>query len=229
MSHEVYECNEKLGEWVNSDETSPFYVSMFKPISGPLARKAFSAVGALEHTLVDDLLPWVGFIPKSAIIYLNENEKARNIVLGASAVPTLVLLGLVMIQTYFFEGAHTEKHLAKISGEDTPNQNHTSWPLSLLKTLQKMLLLMGPFHGSAAALPVYTTLNEMFSLSTDEFNVSSFIPTMMTFVLVTLGMHYSEVRESTEQLQEKIVRAGNQQQPGSQVPEVTVSMPSPRR
>lgn len=207
MSNELYESNEKIADSLDNytPTSKPFYKSLFIPIAGPKAKKTFNVIGSLEHALIDDMLPWIGFIPPCAIKYLAENKDKLNILLGISALPAFVITSIVFLQTYYFEGAHTEKHLAEINGDTPPRAENNLLPLKLLNTLQSMLLLMGPFHGTAAALPVYIILNEIFNLEADKFNIQSLIPTLLIFCAVTAGTHYSEVKEAREKIEEMIL------------------------
>ncbi len=198
MTNVLYEANEMIQKKIDRTKGTPFYRNLFNPIASSCKRTFFTALGSLEHTLGDDLLPLLAFIPQAVIRDFAENKNPRNIALiSLFTIIGAALITLVFIQTYLFEGGHTQQHLANAEeAEETEPLSSTMYSI-----LDKSLLLMGPFHGAAAAMPVYVTLKEMLTDPTKSL-ICSLTATIFTFINVTIGTCLSEVRESREKLRE---------------------------
>lgn len=154
-SNETYENVAKLAK-----KNPPFYKGFYDYFfSSPRSRQALRVVGSLDHTIMEGLLPWLLFLPKSLVEQFKSKEKEGiNAIIVASVISVLPAL-LIFAQAYYFEGRHTIKNLAR---EDL----HASKDLSMLpncalSVLRQTTLLMGPFHGAVTTTNVFLVLDKM--------------------------------------------------------------------
>jgi hypothetical protein len=208
MSNEQYEANELLAEHIDPDKVStvPCYMPLFKPISGPKMRKGFIIVGCLDHTINDDLMPWLGFFPQKLIQILSEDKNYQKLAIGIGCGLSLPLVTLVFLQTYLFEGKHAEEHLAQLNeAAATDNEPRSISPL-LAKILEKSFWLMALLHGASDAMPVYLITNELLAVNLNELDqdwpklTAAIALTLAVFASKSLGTAYSEVKEAAEEL-----------------------------
>ncbi len=194
LTNETWESAGAIAEKIDGRE-KPIYAGIFTPLSGPKMRKTISVVGSLEHALCDDLIPWLALLPKEAIHYLAKNSYVRNWVLSVSAFIGIPLALLVFVQTYLFEGRHTEINLANLK-EETVSE-HLSLPNWALDFLEKSINIMGPLHGAAAGVPVFKGLNTWIKDNQLKWPVSVTLGGL-TFLATALGTDRSEVKEARQ-------------------------------
>ena len=71
--------------------------------------------GSAEHTLVDDLAPWVALLPEEAVLFLRLNTSLLITVGAIAGVIGAPLAILIFYQTYLFEGKHTENTYLRLT------------------------------------------------------------------------------------------------------------------
>lgn len=191
MSNETYESNQILG-----NQKNPFYSCIFKPIAkSKKAVKFFCIIGSLDHAVCDDIIPGVVLFPT--------NIATNGVFIGFAAIISFI----VCLQTYLFEGKHTEMHLASLINPNINHkleskiQNHRFSPNFVTRLIKDMLILMGPLHGIATAAPLYLVLRKLITDDITSRWVSGIIFGLAALI-GTIGTHFSEVREAKKELTE---------------------------
>jgi hypothetical protein len=232
MTNELYETNTELRQWMDkATNVKPFYAEwrVFKSIAGsPVARYVLAIVGSLEHAIVDDLLPWLLFIPNYAWSYIGAGytlwSRASYIQRALTVLVPLVgglLALLIVLQTLLFEGEHSFEAYKSIMDLETLPSIYTKirLPNWVNKFLQRALNIMPLCHGAAACAPVYVWFANLFNLQRgtlfqdiklfETHSAASIVKSMtvvlstaFTFIATTIGTHYSEVREAKAYLAE---------------------------
>ena len=193
MSNEIYEAYEIFAKKTGYDK--PCYASMYRPVASKGAREIFSLVGSLEHVFIDDLLGLVLLLPKKAIHYLAQHFTAKIAAIISGIIVGLPLTGVLLMQAYLFEGAHSRDHLASlIDEEDNFTQSVNITPCRA-RALKFATNIMAPLHGIASAISVYFALWE-------DNPIASLLLACLVFMGVTYGVYESEVREGKEALNE---------------------------
>jgi hypothetical protein len=230
LTNELYETNAALATLMNNGVgAKPIYAGwrIFRSIAGSaVARDTLAIIGTLEHSIVDDILPWLLFVPQSSITKLAnayKNFNAASALMQAFAVLTPIVGGfialLIIFQTMTYETEHSFEAYASILNQKA------GWVKSLfarvplnkgfLSFLQYAAWLMPFCHGAAAAAPVYSWMKKLFSLENDGVfsqpsmrniltSIGTVITTLFTFSGTAIGHYHSEFRESQELLVDRI-------------------------
>lgn len=194
LSNETYETQEEIAQRIEGQGAKPFYKNLFAPLTNSRALTLFKIVGSVEHVAMDDLAPWLALVPPEAMEYLKENPDISAAVISIATVVGIPLAALIFLQTYLFEGQHTENHLKEIQKEfEDTNSIHI--PQKLLTVLKKTINIMGPIHGIATAAPVQITLRNLIAEPYIKWPVS-ILAGLFTFIGTAVGVHLSEVREA---------------------------------
>lgn len=230
LSNELYETNAELRNFIDKTvEAKPMYANWrcFQAIANSkLARGFFIIFGCLEHAIVDDILPWLLFIPDNVAAYLAScfyafaTSSAIKITL-AFLLPLVgaALAVLLVFQTLAFEGEHSFKNFADSLGPAASFsllslQNLPRW---ILKSLYAGTYLMPVVHGAASAAPVFVYLQKLFDLHKKHEKHAYFskytawedavtlVLSVITFIGTTWGHWRSEAKEAWAELEEVLV------------------------
>ncbi|MBA2653886.1 MAG: hypothetical protein H0U71_02320 [Gammaproteobacteria bacterium] len=174
--------------------------SAVRPIAASnVCRKLIRGSGTLTDT-VEHVLPLIILIPPSVILSIMNSPAI--IAWGAAGI-SLVVLGIVsgtiLTQTYLFEGRFSEQNLRWIAskfGEELGDE--AAWVSPRVANIfHKLLYLGGPLHGCDNGLSVSLTLKEV---SAPASLIA--ITTPLFFGISWAGNHWSEVKESQDELEE---------------------------
>lgn len=200
LTNEAYEVEEEIAKKIEGKEAKPFYRNIFSPLAhSQKAVTFFKIVGCVEHVVVDDLAPWLALFPPEAAKYLMQHTGVKTAVIAVATSIGIPLALLIFLQTFLFEGEHTETHLKEIHNE---LQNTTRWhlPQKLAALLKTTINIMGPIHGMATAAPIQITLRELIANPDIKWPVS-IVAGLIAFCGTAIGVHLSEVREAKEILE----------------------------
>lgn len=203
LSNEAYEANKEIAEKFQGHDAKPFYRNIFYPLSGEVVSKIFCGTGSADHALIEDLLPWLGYVPKPVIDYLIQNPGVGATVLIIASVCGAPLAVLLLVQTYYFEGSTTAEVLNKIAGR-LKGTTEQYLPQRLTKLLQKTINLMAPLHGSSSAMPVFYLVKMLLENSPLKWP-AAIVTTLLIFLGVSMGVYYSEVRKTKDELQSRTI------------------------
>lgn len=211
ITNEGFATSEIIARYFN--ETRPFYARFFRPLAWAPIRKSIRFVGAGDHTFTDDLLPWLGYLPKEAVTFLAENRNAMIAVASIGSVVGGLLAILIYQQTYFYEGKKTEENLLKISNQlkEMPEKD---LPAFIGEKLMKTINLMAPLHGVAGTMPVYfiaaAVAKELLGNSPTKWAVD-FGSSLLIFLGILFGVYFSEVRIGKGEIAKRIQRISEKQ------------------
>lgn len=195
LTNETYEVCEEIITRIEGKEKPPFYQPIFYPLQRcPRAIQAFKVAGSLEHVIVDDIAPWFAFLPPDSVALIQSNPGVAYAIISLSAVIGVPLAILIFLQTYLFEGAHTEQHL-KLIQDDLVNSNVDNLPLRLRAILAKTINIMGPVHGLSAAASVFVSLRDLIENPWAKWPTAT-IASIYTFLATSAGVHESEIKEA---------------------------------
>lgn len=236
LTNELYETNEQLASAINQGvATKPVYAEwfVFRTISEYSCTRDFMAiVGTLEHSIVDDLLPWLLLVPENALTALAGAYKHFSVaskVAKAFTIMTPILGGLlvcsIIFQTMLFEAEHSYEAYANILDKKSEEIKSlfTRMPLSgaVLKFMRCTSYLMPACHGAASAAPVYVWMKQLMGFTTNSLfakssmteilkSVGIVVTTLFTFLGTARGHYLSEFREAqgliTARLEEVVIQ-----------------------
>lgn len=222
LTNELYETNAELAGMLSKGvEKKPVYAEwyIFRKISGSrYARDFIVIVGTLEHSIVEDILPWLLFVPTKTWEYLYTGYKIHR---SASVISRILavfvpLIGSVLalaiiFQTILFESEHSYIAYRDISGK-TDKQivslfGRMRLPLCVKKFISYTMYLMPPCHGAATAVAPYIYVRSLFGLSKPGLfasnnllsiikSVGVILVTLFTFIGTGLGHYHSEFKEA---------------------------------
>ncbi len=214
MSNETWEATKAIAEHITHDATQePFYHKVFLPLSkSQNSSLFFTFIGSIDHTLWDDLAPWVVLLPKEAIQYLALHKPVQYTIIALAGIIGFPLAVLVFFQTYLFEGKHTLENLKTIHFElartnsiEIPQKVGEIFkiPLQLAKVLRATITIMSPIHGLATSVPVFVTLRNLIKNPDAKWTVST-VSGLFTLLGTAIGHYKSEVKEAKMELDETI-------------------------
>ena len=197
LSNETYEVCEEITGRIERSIKIPFYTALFIPLScSPNMTHLFSLVGSIEHVLVDDIAPWLTFLPDTTLDWIPSHPAIAYSLIATMSLLALSLTLLMTMQTYLFEGKHTCEHL-KTLNTNIPLPD-MAWMSPERKTqLAAAVNIMGPVHGIASAAPVFVTLSKIIDPPSIKWSLAG-VAALLTFLATALGVHHSEVKEAKE-------------------------------
>lgn len=222
LTNELYETNGALATYMNAGvKAKPIYANWQctkTVLAHEKVRDILTIVGTLEHSIADDILPWLLFIPENALAGLA--NAYRNFALASTVarafaiiIPILgsFLACIIIFQTILFEAEHSYEAYRDILTEKT-DEIESWFERMRLRPFAARLLYHGTWlmplcHGAAAAAPVYVGMKKLFSLDSDDMFVhTSFLDvlailgtlviTLLAFVGTFRGHQISEMKEA---------------------------------
>ncbi len=230
LTNELYETNEALATYMNNGvETKPVYANwrLFRAIADcSVARDMLAVVGTLEHSIVDDLLPWILFVPEPARKILATTYRrfslaspvAKTFAILAPLIGSLLAI-VIIFQTILFEAEHSYEAYCKILNEKTDwiksLFERMSLSSSTLQILKYASWLMPACHGAASAAPVYVWMKKLLSINESGLfathsmadtltSAGTLVTTLFTFFFTARGHYLSEFRESLDLIDGRI-------------------------
>ncbi len=173
----------------------------------PFIRKSIRLTGSIADTL-EHIIPVILFIPPTAILDVLEMPLYASVPIGIfSALFTLLISNIILIQTFLFEGAFTKKNLEKIANVPHNDEEEERWVPDLASKIAHYLLYFGaPIHGIDTALTVWLALKEKAVIPAITYSAAA-----ATFIISSGGNWISEVRESQDEL--KNITIGVEREP----------------
>jgi len=217
-TNETCETTQEIAKLCGSEpeETAPFYKGLFAKCGGsPLARCIIRKVGAFDHALNDDILPWFALIPQSVVTFALSSWWGLAIGL-VSWWAAVLATDLTYHQTYFFEGKHTSKNLKAMAGPESASLNaevpeiqrrYTAEQVAKARDLKENLKFMGPIHGIADAVPVILKAKTIFNGNTLAQVLAATSFGLFTAAVVAKGVDESEVKSAKGEC-DKIINNG---------------------
>jgi hypothetical protein len=231
LTNELFETNMELATAITKGVAkNPVYADwrLFKWLAGNSYIRDFVAIlGTFEHSVVDDILPWLLLIPESALTkFINayKHFNAASNVAKAFATLTPILGGflsvIIIFQTMLFEAEHSYMAYRTILNDTTNNIksffDRSTYSKNFLNFMKYASHLMPACHGAAASTPVYLFMQQLTKLTyKDLFKKSSsmthifkvmgvIIVPIFTFISVTIGHYMSEFSEAREKIEDRI-------------------------